>query len=171
MAAVEMWFARWPWVWFPACSPHLLQGQSQLFFAQTGLPSLTEEPSLSKQATESLEDAQPTTQAPENVCLGPVSTMLAFQGCFLHYSGRGANFHSVLSTQPALLNSGESEEVLVPQKANRSCTDIQGFQQVDSERKNKIGGVEDEIRCCQRRMGLLGSPSKRCCAVQGFQDV
>lgn len=67
MAVVEMWFARWPWVWFPACSPHLLQGWSQLFFAQTGLPSLIEEPSLSKQAKESLEDAQPTMQAPENV--------------------------------------------------------------------------------------------------------
>ena len=66
-----------------------------------------------QQATESLEDAQPTTQAPENVCLGPVSTMLAFQGCFLRYSGRDASFHSALSTQPALLNSGESKEVLV----------------------------------------------------------
>ena len=84
-----------------------------MFFARTGLPSLAEEPRLSKQAMESLEDAQPTTQAPENVCLGPVSTILAFQGCFLHYSGRGTNFHSALSTQPALLNSGESEEVLV----------------------------------------------------------
>lgn len=68
-------------------------GLVSVVFAETGLQSPAEEPSLSEQAKDSLEDAQPITQAPsENVCLCHISTMLAFKGCSLDHPGRAPAF-------------------------------------------------------------------------------
>lgn len=101
MAVVKMWFSRWPWVRFPSHSPHLLQGWSQVAFAETGLQSPAEEPSLPEQPKVSVEDTQLTIQAPsENVCRSHTSAALAFNGCSLGDPEMGASFHDFLTSQP-----------------------------------------------------------------------